>query len=227
MGDSFARLQKPQGVSSIIFDAANRLTGFGGAALSYDLNGNLLNDGINSYTWNARRQLLPPDLQMDLGKSRADRFGRILAIRAAGDVLRVHERSQIARTRALFERFSDESGNRETEVWSKTDLNPRPRLRLSFVKLSATLAQYSALKRSSSAGENFIARNSPRISEPFRVSGPHSDTGRFARYLTLISAHQDWLQRRTRAMCVAVRTWTPDGRPLWKKPVRQSEAKGL
>jgi hypothetical protein len=34
--------------------------------------------------------LIPTVLQMDLAKSRADRFRRFLAIRAAGDILWVH-----------------------------------------------------------------------------------------------------------------------------------------
>jgi hypothetical protein len=67
----------------------------------------------------------------DLAKSRPDRFWRILAIRAAGGVLRVPVRSQIARERALFERFSEMRGNLGTEVWSRVDLNSRPLLRLS------------------------------------------------------------------------------------------------
>jgi hypothetical protein len=46
---------------------------------------------------------------MDLAKSHADRFCWILRIRGAEGVLRVHARSQIARTRALFDRFSEMS----------------------------------------------------------------------------------------------------------------------
>jgi len=56
---------------------------------------------------------------MDLAKSHADRVFQILAIRAAGDILPVRARSQIARTRALFARFSDMSELRET-AWRMT-----------------------------------------------------------------------------------------------------------
>jgi hypothetical protein len=56
-------------------------------------------------------------LRMDLAKSRADRFYQNLAISADGDVLRFDVRSQIARTRADFERFSEMSENRETGWW--------------------------------------------------------------------------------------------------------------
>jgi RHS repeat-associated protein len=39
------------------FDLNNRETSFNGKALSYDANGNLISDGTNTYTWNARNQL--------------------------------------------------------------------------------------------------------------------------------------------------------------------------
>jgi hypothetical protein len=45
---------------------------------------------------------------VDLAKSIADRSCRIPSISAAKAVLQVHMQSQIARTRADFERFSEE-----------------------------------------------------------------------------------------------------------------------
>jgi len=39
------------------FDLNDRETSFNGQALSYDADGNLINDGTNTYTWNARNQL--------------------------------------------------------------------------------------------------------------------------------------------------------------------------
>ncbi|MFC5438372.1 RHS repeat-associated core domain-containing protein [Rhodanobacter umsongensis] len=40
-----------------VFDLNNRQTTFNSGALSYDANGNLTSDGVNTYTWNARNQL--------------------------------------------------------------------------------------------------------------------------------------------------------------------------
>lgn len=40
------------------FDSANRQTAFNGQALSYDANGNLTGDGVSTYVWNARDQLV-------------------------------------------------------------------------------------------------------------------------------------------------------------------------
>jgi hypothetical protein len=57
VGGTFARTGLPQPVSSATYDAANELTQWGTTSLSYDLNGNLTGDGVNTYTWNARNQL--------------------------------------------------------------------------------------------------------------------------------------------------------------------------
>ena len=62
----------------------------------------------------------------DLGKSRRERNWPIYANLAKRDALWVRARSQIARTRADFDRFSDVSEILETEMWSRRDLNPRP-----------------------------------------------------------------------------------------------------
>lgn len=40
------------------FDANNRQVSFNGATLSYDANGNLTSDGVNSFVWNARNELI-------------------------------------------------------------------------------------------------------------------------------------------------------------------------
>jgi|GEM_PF-2313678 len=39
-------------------DANNRKVSFNGSLLSYDANGNILDDGLKTYTWNARNQLV-------------------------------------------------------------------------------------------------------------------------------------------------------------------------
>jgi RHS repeat-associated protein len=57
VGGSLARTGLPQPVSSATYNAANELVSWNGAALTNDANGNLTNDGANSYTWDARGQL--------------------------------------------------------------------------------------------------------------------------------------------------------------------------
>jgi len=54
---SFARTGLPNPVSAAVYNANNQLTQWGAATLSYDLNGNMLSDGTNTYTWDARNQL--------------------------------------------------------------------------------------------------------------------------------------------------------------------------
>lgn len=48
----------PNAVASATYDAANEQITFAGATLSYDPNGNLTNDGMNSYNWDARNRLM-------------------------------------------------------------------------------------------------------------------------------------------------------------------------
>ena len=57
VGGSFARFNLPTAVSGNLYNAANRLTKWGAANLSYDLNGNLTGDGTNTYVWSDRNQL--------------------------------------------------------------------------------------------------------------------------------------------------------------------------
>jgi YD repeat-containing protein len=57
VGGSWARTGLPPALTSATYDAANRITAWGGTSFSYDLNGNLTGDGTNTYTWNARDQL--------------------------------------------------------------------------------------------------------------------------------------------------------------------------
>jgi RHS repeat-associated protein len=57
VGGSWARTGLPSALSSATYDAANRITSWGGTSFGYDLNGNLTSDGATTYTWNARDQL--------------------------------------------------------------------------------------------------------------------------------------------------------------------------
>ena len=54
---SFARLSLPQLVSTTTYNDGNQLTQRDAANFAYDANGNLTNDGTNTYSWNARNQL--------------------------------------------------------------------------------------------------------------------------------------------------------------------------
>jgi RHS Repeat len=44
-------------VASATYNAANHQLTFGNTTLTYDLNGNLTNDGTNTYTWDSRNRL--------------------------------------------------------------------------------------------------------------------------------------------------------------------------
>ncbi len=51
-GGSLTKVNLPQSVSDAQYNGANQLTRWAGRTLSYDLNGNLANDGVNQYNWN-------------------------------------------------------------------------------------------------------------------------------------------------------------------------------
>jgi RHS repeat-associated protein len=55
---SLASTQLPAAVSSVVYNANNQLTQWGSTAMTYDLNGSTLNDGTNSYSWDARNRLV-------------------------------------------------------------------------------------------------------------------------------------------------------------------------
>lgn len=58
LAGTFARTGVPQAVSSAGYNVNNQLTSWKGPNLAYDANGNLTNDGTNTYTWNARNQVV-------------------------------------------------------------------------------------------------------------------------------------------------------------------------
>jgi RHS repeat-associated protein len=57
MGGAYAQTSLPNPLSSATYNINNQLTDWGGNPHSYDANGNLLSDGTNTYTWNARNEL--------------------------------------------------------------------------------------------------------------------------------------------------------------------------
>ncbi len=54
---SLAQTNLPQPVTGNTFNADNEMTAFNGTPMTYDANGNLLNDGSNAYAWDARNHL--------------------------------------------------------------------------------------------------------------------------------------------------------------------------
>jgi RHS repeat-associated protein len=75
VGGSFAQTGLPGTVTSAMYDAANELTNWNGTPISYDLNGNMLSDGTNAFTWNARNQVT----SLNSVSLQYDAFGRRIA----------------------------------------------------------------------------------------------------------------------------------------------------
>jgi RHS repeat-associated protein len=57
VGGALAAVNLPASVSGNTFNADSGMTAFNGQTLGYDANGNLLSDGTNTYTWDARNHL--------------------------------------------------------------------------------------------------------------------------------------------------------------------------
>jgi RHS repeat-associated protein len=75
VGGSLAHTDLPQAISSASYDPANELTNWNGTTISYDANGNMLSDGRNSFTWNARNQAAT----INGASPQYDAFGRRIA----------------------------------------------------------------------------------------------------------------------------------------------------
>ncbi len=57
VGGTLASVNLPASVNGNTFNADNSMTAFNGQTLGYDANGNLLSDGTDKYTWDARNHL--------------------------------------------------------------------------------------------------------------------------------------------------------------------------
>ena len=75
---SYARMDLPEVLGAGTYNAANQLTERGEEELSYDKDGNLIEDGAGEYEWDARGQLTGIDAATDASFS-YDAFGRRLA----------------------------------------------------------------------------------------------------------------------------------------------------
>jgi RHS repeat-associated protein len=56
--DNITSLQSPGGTTSASYSSLNQIVNFGSNAYAYDKNGNVLDDGLRTYTWDAENRLL-------------------------------------------------------------------------------------------------------------------------------------------------------------------------
>ncbi len=61
VGGSLARTSLPAALSGAVYTSANQISQGRGRAFTYDLDGNLLNDGIHTYSWSTRGHLAAVD----------------------------------------------------------------------------------------------------------------------------------------------------------------------
>jgi len=97
VGGAYARTSLPTAVASATYNAANRLTSWGGQALTYDDNGNMTSDGTKALTWNARDQLVALSGGGTTASFAYDPFGRRASATLNGAQTRyLHDRDNVA-----------------------------------------------------------------------------------------------------------------------------------
>lgn len=73
---SFARSSLPNPITSATYDSSNQQLTFGSQSLNYDANGNLNSDGVNTFSWNVRDQLVSVNGPGVSSNFQYDSFGR-------------------------------------------------------------------------------------------------------------------------------------------------------
>jgi YD repeat-containing protein len=73
---AFARTNFPAALTSATYNADNELTKWGSISLTYDANGNILSDGTNTYSWDARNQLSTLTKSRTTNSFQYDAYGR-------------------------------------------------------------------------------------------------------------------------------------------------------
>lgn len=175
---SYARLDLPQTLNPIEYNADNELVKRGGSELSYDKDGNVLSDGASEYTWNARGELSGIS-----GESNAsfgyDPFGRRVSKTLGGtttellyDQANVAEESEEgAPTAALL------MGPRPDQLFARTTSSGTDSYLTDRLGSTVALANGSAEVTTSYSYEPFGASSSSgAISDnPFQFTGRETD----------------------------------------------------
>lgn len=120
MGGSYAQTELPSAVSTTSYNAGNQLTAWGSASLSYDANGNLTNDGTNTYAWSARNKLA----SMNSGaiSFQYDPYGRRVAKTVSGTTKNyLYDRANIVQELSGGSVLSNWLTGRTDEIFTGTD----------------------------------------------------------------------------------------------------------
>jgi len=130
---SFARTGLPAPMASASYDAANQLVNWNGVPISYDANGNMLFDGVNTFTWDARNQMAT----LNGVSLQYDAFGR-RTTNAAGTSF-VYDRSNPAQEKSGNTVMANLITGATDEVFNRADAAG------SFVQLKDNLGNTLAL----------------------------------------------------------------------------------
>lgn len=120
VGGNAAATELPTAVSTTTYNADNQLTAWGSASLSYDLNGNLTNDGTNTYVWNARNKL--SSMNSSATTFQYDPYGRRVAKTVSGTTTNyLYDRANVAQELSGGSVLSNWLTGRTDEIFAGTD----------------------------------------------------------------------------------------------------------
>jgi len=120
VGGSYAQTGLPTAVSTTTYNAGNQLTAWGSASPSYDANGNLTNDGTNTYVWNARNKLA--SMNSSAVSFQYDPYGRRVGKTVSGTTTNyLYDRDNIVQELSGGSVLSNWLTGRTDEIFTGTD----------------------------------------------------------------------------------------------------------
>src|SRR5262249_54906815 len=124
LGGTLATVTLPQPLSGVSYNAANQQTVFAGTSMGYDANGNLVSDGVNSYTWNARNQLSSVSGPSTSATFQYDALGRRI-VKTIGSVTTrfLYDAQNIVQEQSGGVAISNELTGNLDQIFSRADSN--------------------------------------------------------------------------------------------------------
>jgi RHS repeat-associated protein len=201
---SFGRTGLPTATTqNATYDAANRILTWNGASASYDLNGNLTEDGTFTYTYNARNQLTTAKQgSTTLGSFIYDGLGRRVQKSISGTITNfVYDGWNVAQEKDSKNKitFNEQEGLSLDQMFSRTPASGSPSYLLSDALGSTVgLADTSGVVGTTYTYEPFgkTTMTGTSSTNPFGFTGRENDsTGSLSLYNYRARSYSPTLQR--------------------------------
>ncbi len=173
-----------QVLSAATCDAANELTQWGAANLSYDLNGNLTSDGVNTYTWDARNQLASIKAGGANFNFQYDAFGRRIQNAVGNQLLYdgANAVQELAATAAVANRLTDDIDEFFNHSNSTGAFSPLTDALGSTIALTDSTGALQTQYTYEPFGDTTVS--GPTNANPFQFTGRENDGARLYYYRT-------------------------------------------